>query len=90
MLIFNVLTGIWLHPLGIFGASTDSKVKKPPVTLPILYAQDDTSAACLPDIVEVKCPYSDRNRTVETAAMTLFKGVLHRCVLINNIVSPNG
>ena len=71
MLLFNVLTGIWLHPLGIFGASPDSKVKKPPVTLPILYAQDDASAAFLPDIVEVKCPYSARNMTVETVATTL-------------------
>ena len=59
-------SGIWLHESGVLGASPDGIVTKPPVVA-VHYQNSLMTTLMPPTIVEVKCPYSVRDMTVEYA-----------------------
>lgn len=64
------MLGIWLHESGVLGASPDGIVRKA-ITEGQLYYQSSAAVNLIPEIVEVKCPYSGRNYTVCDAAKTV-------------------
>ncbi|XP_062617956.1 uncharacterized protein LOC134279564 [Saccostrea cucullata] len=62
-------SGIWLHESRVLGASPDGLVVRPP-TCSVFYQTPEAKDA-IPDIVEVKCPYSASSLTVADAAQNL-------------------
>lgn len=58
--------GIWLHHSGALGASPDGIVISAPSTVDVHY-QSKEAEQLLPDILEVKCPYTARDMTVMEA-----------------------
>jgi hypothetical protein len=58
--------GIWLHESGALGASPDGIVKQHPA-LPHVHYQTGAARELLPDIVEVKCPYTGKDKSVVEA-----------------------
>ncbi|KAK3098705.1 hypothetical protein FSP39_022243 [Pinctada imbricata] len=70
-------TGVWLHESGVLGASPDDIIHR---AATYNYSHQDPEVAELleaiglrPEIMEVKCPFSARNLTIE-AAITSCKG----------------
>lgn len=62
-------TGIWLHESGVLGASPDGLVLHPP-TCDVNFQTPEARDA-VPDIVEVKCPYSAAHLTIYEAVHSL-------------------
>jgi len=63
------MSEIWLHELGTIGASPDGVALEPPRhNCPVSY-KDDTIA--VPDIIEVMCPFSAREKTIQEAAHSI-------------------
>lgn len=62
-------TGIWLHESGVLGASPDGLVLHPP-TCDVNF-QTPEARDTVPDIVEVKCPYSAAHLTIYEAVHSL-------------------
>ncbi len=60
--------GLWLHSSGALGASPDGLVIQAPPFITVHF-QDELARHLVPDIVEVKCPYSVRDMTLLKAAM---------------------
>ena len=65
-----MFTGLWLHESGALGATPDALVLAPPTTLPV-HLQSAAATGLRPALLEVKCPYSARDMSVEQAALTL-------------------
>ena len=72
----NVI-GVWLHESGVLGASPDGIIHR---AATYNYSHQDPEVAELleamglqPEIMEVKCPFSARNLTIQ-AAITSCKG----------------
>jgi len=63
--------GIWLHECGAIGASPDGIVMVPPNEQCPVAFHDDRSAHAVPGIIEVKCPYAAREKTIAEAAQTI-------------------
>lgn len=51
-------TGIWLHESGVLGASPDGLIVRPPSYSVNVHYQTPEARYIIPDIVEVKCPFS--------------------------------
>ncbi|XP_060564386.1 uncharacterized protein LOC132723641 [Ruditapes philippinarum] len=64
-------TGIWLHESGILGASPDGFVQGEFNKNSIVHQQLTDQDEILPDIVEVKCPFSAREMTVIEACQSI-------------------
>ena len=61
-------SGLWLHQSGVLGASPDGIVTKPPF---VLVHHDNPFVMMNPEILEVKCPYTARDKTVVEACETV-------------------
>lgn len=63
--------GIWLHESGVLGASSDGSIVRPPSCSVNVHYQTPEARDIIPDIVEVKCPFSALSSTVIEAAQNL-------------------
>ncbi|XP_052216974.1 uncharacterized protein LOC127881783 isoform X3 [Dreissena polymorpha] len=61
-------TGIWLHESGVLGASPDGFVEG---VFRGLVHQQHGQATCSADIIEVKCPYTARDMTIQEACSSI-------------------
>lgn len=80
--------GIWLHESGVLGASPDGLITMPPGLTADTYIvyHSTESAQAVPDIVEVKCPYTARLMTVLDAATTLKDFFLGLYFIVTNLI----
>ncbi|KAK7939877.1 hypothetical protein WMY93_003203 [Mugilogobius chulae] len=67
-------TGVWLHTSGVLGASPDGIIHRPAThnythQLPTLGEQLE-AMRLRPEILEIKCPFTSRNMTIEEAINT--------------------
>lgn len=51
-------TEIWLHESGVLGATPDGLIVRPPLSSVRVHYQTPESRDIIPDIEEVKCPFS--------------------------------
>lgn len=67
-------TGVWLHSSGVLGASPDGIIHRPAThnyTHQLQALADQLEAIQLrPEILEIKCPFTSRNMTIEEAINT--------------------
>lgn len=60
-------TGIWLHESGVLGASPDGFVQGDFHKTDIVHLQQNDQPATLPAIIEVKCPFTAKDKTIMEA-----------------------
>lgn len=57
-------SGIWLHESGVLGASPDGFVQGDFRKTDIVHLQQNDQPATLPTIIEVKCPFTAKDKTI--------------------------
>lgn len=60
-------SGIWLHESGVLGASPDGFVQGDFHKTDIVHLQQNDQPATLPAIIEVKCPFTAKDKTIMEA-----------------------
>ncbi|KAH3718693.1 hypothetical protein DPMN_061499 [Dreissena polymorpha] len=74
-MFYHFITGIWLHESGVLGASPEGFVEG--VFSGIVYQQHD-QATCSADIIEVECPYTARDMTIQKTCSSIKDFYLER------------
>lgn len=69
VMFFIFFLGIWLHESGVLGASPDGLIKEPPKT--VVHMNDPEADERTPEILEIKCPYSARDTSVQDATSSV-------------------
>ncbi|XP_052680929.1 uncharacterized protein LOC128161649 [Crassostrea angulata] len=64
-------TGIWLHESGVLGASPDGFVQGDFRKTDIVHLQQNDQPATLPTIIEVKCPFTAKDKTIMEACSSV-------------------
>lgn len=64
-------TGIWLHESGVLGASPDGFVQGDFHKTDIVHLQQNDQPATLPAIIEVKCPFTAKDKTIMEACSSV-------------------
>ncbi|XP_056003436.1 uncharacterized protein LOC125662308 [Ostrea edulis] len=64
-------SGIWLYESGVLGASPDGLIVRPPPPTCSVHYQTPEAKDAIPDIVEVKCPFSASSIMVAEATQHL-------------------
>ncbi|XP_052695674.1 kinase D-interacting substrate of 220 kDa-like [Crassostrea angulata] len=63
----EIITCIWLHESGVLGASSDGFVQRDFYKTDIVHLQQNNQPAALPAILEVKCPFKAKGKTIMEA-----------------------
>nr|XP_022310131.1 uncharacterized protein LOC111115613 [Crassostrea virginica] len=64
-------TGIWLHESGVLGASPDGFVQGEFKKSENVHHQQNDQPPTLPDIIEVKCPFTAKDKTIMEACSSI-------------------
>ena len=86
---FLFTIGFYLHESGVLGASPDGLVTRGPSTF--IHCEDKQTAAKVPQLLEVKCPYASRDLLIKDAVKSvkdfyLGKYIHYLCVHMNIIL----
>ena len=87
-IVISFSTGIWLHESGVLGESPDALISTAPNKSFPVHCQTAAALTVQPQLVQVKCPFTAKDITVQEATSTL-KNVYISMLHFINLVMPN-
>lgn len=79
-------SGIWLHESGVLGASPDGFVQGDFHKTDIVHLQQNDQPATLPTIIEVKCPFTAKDKTIMEACSSVKDFFLGSQIIYTNLI----